>query len=257
MRGVVTLAAVFAAARGHPAARGPGARRLRRHGRHAAAARVLTLPWLARRLGVHGPDPREDALQEATVLQAAVSAGLRRPRPSAPTRSTPQTMDALRQRVEHAGQHRVGAAGQHATRRRRRRARPYRRLRLQMLAAERAEVLRIRDAGRGRPRGARPGDGRPRRRGVDARPGRATRPRRPREGPLLPPEPPGGACDHLRDAPHARASPLTPRGLPGLRARGHHAGAPAVVPDLRQRRLLRLLGRQARRPALRRRPGTR
>ncbi len=36
-----------------------------------------TLPWLARRLRVRGPDPREDALAEATILQTAVSAGLR------------------------------------------------------------------------------------------------------------------------------------------------------------------------------------
>ncbi len=36
-----------------------------------------TLPWLARRLDVRGPDPREDALQEATVLGATTGAGLR------------------------------------------------------------------------------------------------------------------------------------------------------------------------------------
>ena len=35
-----------------------------------------TLPGLARRLGVRGPDPREDALQAATVLAAASRAGL-------------------------------------------------------------------------------------------------------------------------------------------------------------------------------------
>ena len=35
----------------------------------------LTLPWLARWLDVHGPDPREDALQTATVLQRAVAEG--------------------------------------------------------------------------------------------------------------------------------------------------------------------------------------
>lgn len=36
----------------------------------------LSLPWLARRLEVHGPDPREDAIQEATVIQRASAAGL-------------------------------------------------------------------------------------------------------------------------------------------------------------------------------------
>ncbi len=36
----------------------------------------LTLPVLARRLGVRAPDPREDAIQEAIVLQRATAAGL-------------------------------------------------------------------------------------------------------------------------------------------------------------------------------------
>ena len=35
-----------------------------------------TLPALARWLDVRGPDPREDALQAATVLQAATRSGL-------------------------------------------------------------------------------------------------------------------------------------------------------------------------------------
>ena len=44
-----------------------------------------TLPWLARALDVRGPDPREDALQEATVLRRHDGAGLRldRGRPEA------------------------------------------------------------------------------------------------------------------------------------------------------------------------------
>lgn len=37
----------------------------------------LTLPRMARWLDVRGPDPREDALQQATVVQAAAAAGLR------------------------------------------------------------------------------------------------------------------------------------------------------------------------------------
>ena len=37
----------------------------------------LTLPSLARALDVRGPDPREDALVEATVLGATTGAGLR------------------------------------------------------------------------------------------------------------------------------------------------------------------------------------
>ena len=38
----------------------------------------LTLPWLARRLHVPSPDPLEDALARATVLQQASKAGFKR-----------------------------------------------------------------------------------------------------------------------------------------------------------------------------------
>ena len=41
------------------------------------ALQGLTLPSLARALDVRGPDPREDALVEATVVQASTAAGLR------------------------------------------------------------------------------------------------------------------------------------------------------------------------------------
>ncbi len=36
----------------------------------------LTLPWLARRLNVPGPDPSDDALARATLLQQASKASL-------------------------------------------------------------------------------------------------------------------------------------------------------------------------------------
>ena len=110
MRGVVTLAAVFALPEDTP-----------QREVLVLIAMVVTagtlmlqgfsLPWLARRLGVHGPDPREDALQEATVLQAAVSAGLRHLDKCADEIDA-QTMDALRQRVEQRVNIVVGAAGQ-------------------------------------------------------------------------------------------------------------------------------------------------
>jgi CPA1 family monovalent cation:H+ antiporter len=76
MRGVVTLAAAFTLPSETP-----------QRSILVMAAMVVTvgtlliqgttLPWLARRLRVRGPDPREDALQEATILQAAVAAGLK------------------------------------------------------------------------------------------------------------------------------------------------------------------------------------
>ncbi|MFC6243369.1 Na+/H+ antiporter [Knoellia sp. GCM10027112] len=104
-----------------------------------------TLPWLARRLGVRGPDRREDALAEATLLQQAVAAGLRAL--DAVPEIDRDTAARLRQRAED----RTTAAWERLGR-----ARPdeqetpseaYRRARLLTLAAERAELLRLRDAG--------------------------------------------------------------------------------------------------------------
>lgn len=104
-----------------------------------------TLPWLARRLNVRGPDPREDALQEATILQAAVTAGL-----AALERcegADPDTIDLLRSRAErrtNAVWERLGQ-GSHGSQETP--SETYRRLRLVMLQAEREELLRIRDTG--------------------------------------------------------------------------------------------------------------
>ena len=59
-----------------PAPRRARPHRRRRHHRHPAHPGARRLPGLARRLDVRGPDPREDALQAATVLQAATRSGL-------------------------------------------------------------------------------------------------------------------------------------------------------------------------------------
>ena len=215
MRGVVTLAAVFALPEDTP-----------QREVLVLIAMVVTagtlmlqgfsLPWLARRLGVHGPDPREDALQEATVLQAAVSAGLRHLDKCADEIDA-QTMDALRQRVEQRVNivwERLGSSDSTQETP----SEAYRRVRLQMLRAERAEVLRIRDAGEAdhevldQVMGALDLEesmlDRVERRDEDAR-----------EGLLLPPEPPGGACDHLREAP-THVKPLTPQGCPDCAREG-------------------------------------
>ena len=45
----------------------------------------MTLPWFARRLRVPGPDPAEDALARATLLQQASKAALHRARGAAST----------------------------------------------------------------------------------------------------------------------------------------------------------------------------
>jgi len=105
----------------------------------------ISLPWLARRLDVRGPDPREDVLQEATVLQAAVSAGMAELARTVPDLD-PSIMEALRARA----QGRADIAWERLGRTEPATETPtemWRRLRLQMLHAERAAVLEIRSAG--------------------------------------------------------------------------------------------------------------
>jgi CPA1 family monovalent cation:H+ antiporter len=105
-----------------------------------------TLPGLARRLGVRGPDPREDALQAATVLQAATRAGLdtleAMPDVDEATRATlrERADDRLNQMWERLGPRGVDVVETPSER--------YVRARMAMLQAERDEVLRLRDEGR-------------------------------------------------------------------------------------------------------------
>ncbi len=106
----------------------------------------LTLPALARRLGVRGPDPREDALQAATVMQAASRAGL------AALDEVDDLDDATRELLVTRSNDRVnqmwerlGSRGEDADETPSSR---YTRGRRAMLLAERTEVLRLRDEGR-------------------------------------------------------------------------------------------------------------
>ena len=106
----------------------------------------LTLPMLARRLGVRGPDPREDALQAATVMQSASRAGLTAlaevedlddsTRELLVTRSD----DRVNQMWERLGNRGEDVDETPSSR--------YVRGRRAMLDAERIEVLRLRDEGR-------------------------------------------------------------------------------------------------------------
>lgn len=104
-----------------------------------------TLPMLARRLDIRGPDPREDALQEATIIQATTAAGLR-----AIEHQADANADALSRIREQATTRvnriweRLGTLGGNESETP---SEAYRRLRLAMLGAERAEVLKIRDEG--------------------------------------------------------------------------------------------------------------
>jgi len=145
MRGVVTLAAAFVLPESTP-----------HRDVLVLAAMVVTagtlllqgisLPWLARKLDVRGPDPREDALQEATLLQTSVSAGLVELAQAGPD-IEPSIAEALRARAQQRADvawERLGRTDPDAETP----SETWRRLRLQMLQAERAAVLDIRDAGR-------------------------------------------------------------------------------------------------------------
>lgn len=101
-----------------------------------------TLPALARTLGVRGPDPREDALQEATVIQAAVGAGLRRldELPDVDDDAAERMRQQARMRVNRVWE-RLGRSESESP------SDAYRRVRIPVLEAERTELLRIRDEG--------------------------------------------------------------------------------------------------------------
>lgn len=105
-----------------------------------------TLPWAVRRLGLSGPDPLEDRLQEAAVLEQAAAAGLRRLEEIVPPGHTDDpdgVLDALRtqsRRRTFAVWERLGGQGGSESP-----VQKQQRLRLAMLDAERAEVLRLRD----------------------------------------------------------------------------------------------------------------
>ncbi len=154
MRGVVTLAAAFAIDEDAPArevlllvAFTVTAGTL--------ALQGLSLPWVVRRLGVPGPDPREDALARAELLQQATQAGLSRLQ-EVEARETLEdgdpVPDILRQRVEQrdfAAWERLGTVrGELGQVVRETPSERYTRIRLSMLDAERERVLSLRSSGR-------------------------------------------------------------------------------------------------------------
>ncbi|MGB3830146.1 MAG: sodium:proton antiporter, partial [Ornithinimicrobium sp.] len=105
----------------------------------------LTLPLLARYLRVAGPDAREDALQQAVLTEHAVSAGLSvldEPGEGSDTLHEQLRQDARRrtnrmwERVGPRGADYGETPGD-----------AYRRVRMAMMAAERTELLRLRDQG--------------------------------------------------------------------------------------------------------------
>ena len=145
MRGVVTLAAAFVLPETVP-----GVEVLVLGAFVVTAGTLLlqglSLPWLARRLRVEGPDEREDALAEATVLMSAVEAGrVELDRIKGPG-DDGEVLRLLRERGEARLNHvweRLGRTDSDDETP----SEQYLRLRLAMLGAERQEVLRIRDHG--------------------------------------------------------------------------------------------------------------
>lgn len=176
----------------------------------------LTLPSLARALDVRGPDPREDALVEATVLGATTGAGLRliEADPAADPAAVAAIRDQASARVNRSWE-RLGTLGPgddetpseaHA------------RLRTKMIREERAELMRIR------------GEGHVDHAVLSAVLGQldaeetalvwsATRSGAVRASPLRPPDRIAGACEHLAAAEVPKA-PTTAEGCPRCLADG-------------------------------------
>jgi CPA1 family monovalent cation:H+ antiporter len=145
MRGVVTLAAAFVLPEETP----------RRDVLILAAFAVVggtllvngtTLPWLVRRLDLPGPDPAEDALEEAALLSKATRAGLARLDELKSEGDDPAVIERLEERARNradAAWERLGAPSDDETP-----SESYRRLRQEMLHAERDVVLKARDSGK-------------------------------------------------------------------------------------------------------------
>ena len=142
MRGVVTLAAVFLLPEDTPE------RSLLVLIAFVVTAGTLliqgtTLPWMVRVLGLSAPDPAEDHLQEASVLQRASTAGLRALDETLTGDEPADVVERLRRRTlerAEAAWERLGNSSEPPSL-------VYTRLREHMLGAERAEVVRIRDTG--------------------------------------------------------------------------------------------------------------
>jgi monovalent cation/hydrogen antiporter len=146
MRGVVTLAAAFVLPEQTPA----------RDALVLAAIVVVagsllvqgtTLPLLARRLNLPGPDPAEDALQEAALLSRASRAGLQRLEELRRESDDPAVIKRLEERTRSRADSAWERLGRGSTSGETP-SESYRRLRTEMLKAERGVVLEARDSGK-------------------------------------------------------------------------------------------------------------
>lgn len=102
-----------------------------------------TLPWVLRQLGVTGPDPGEDALQAASVQQRATAAGLARLESLITDADSEAVVERVRRRSRERSEamwERLGGGDETPSE-------GYVRLRIAMIAAEREELIRLRDSG--------------------------------------------------------------------------------------------------------------
>jgi CPA1 family monovalent cation:H+ antiporter len=105
----------------------------------------LSLPWIARRMRVPSPDPTEDALARATLLQQASKAALHRLQ-ELEYEDSQGVVELIKQRLDQrnfAAWERLSTVADRES--------PsdlYARIRLSMLDAERTKVLKIRETGR-------------------------------------------------------------------------------------------------------------
>ncbi|KQR62336.1 sodium:proton antiporter [Arthrobacter sp. Leaf337] len=110
------------------------------------ALQGFTLPALVRLLRVQGPDQREDALNEASLMQLATSAGVARLQELRTDNDPPEVVAMLKRRTQERGLaawERLGRPASEAATPSQR----YAQLRLAMLEAERAKVLELRRGG--------------------------------------------------------------------------------------------------------------
>lgn len=103
-----------------------------------------TLPQLMRWLRVEGPDPAQDALQQAQVQLRSAKAGIHRLEELASDNDPPDVVESLRgwgKRVANAAWERLGAEGRETP------SAAFYRLRVAMLEAERKVAVDLRNAG--------------------------------------------------------------------------------------------------------------
>src|SRR6478752_3320843 len=106
----------------------------------------FTLPPLVRALGLPGPDRREDALNQASLMQLATAAGVARLQELRTDNDPPEVVAMLKRRTQERGLaawERLGRPTAEAATPSQR----YAQLRLAMLDAERAKVLELRRGG--------------------------------------------------------------------------------------------------------------